>query len=253
MIQIIKNVPEWKSLLKNDLKETTIGFVPTMGALHEGHLSLVERSVLENRITVFSIFINPTQFNDKSDLQNYPKTFDKDLELLKSRNVDFIFYPGYEEIYNDNYNYKVIENNLSGKLCGKHRPGHFDGVLTVVMKLLNIIEADNAYFGEKDYQQYLLIKGMAEAFFIKTEIIPCQTIRAADGLAHSSRNEMLTPEERKIAVKFPELLKSDFPIEEIKSELNYAGFKVDYIEDMNGRRFGAVHLGRVRLIDNVKK
>ncbi len=253
MLRIINSVKDWQNNRMTDVfLGKSVGFVPTMGALHEGHLALIKRSKSENDITVVSIFVNPTQFNDPDDLRKYPNTYEIDLEKLESEKVDYLFYPEYNELYPDNYGYKVIESEFSKKLCGADRPGHFDGVLTVVMKLLNIINPDKAYFGEKDYQQYLLIKGMVETFFISTEIIPCQTVRDVDGLAQSSRNKLLTKEERKRASIFPRLLRLNAGEKEIKEELEKKGFKVDYIEKINNRRFGAVRIGKVRLIDNVE-
>ncbi|MFA5806107.1 MAG: pantoate--beta-alanine ligase [Melioribacteraceae bacterium] len=253
MTKIIKIISEWKQLKKSyELKEKKIGLVPTMGALHSGHISLIETCINENDISVVSIFVNPTQFNDPKDLERYPRTFENDLKLLRDLNVDYLFCPDYSEIYTDNFKYKVCENDLSQILCGKFRPGHFEGVLTVVMKLLNIIRPDKAYFGEKDYQQYLLIDGMCKSFFLDVEIVPCPIIREADGLALSSRNALLTSDEKFFAQNFPWLLKSEKSCEMIKSELDELGFKVDYIEEIGNRRFGAVHVGKVRLIDNVK-
>lgn len=251
MTKVIKQIKEWKEV-RNSLQDKTIGFVATMGALHEGHLSLIRKSKEENDITVVSIFVNPTQFNDKNDLENYPVTFESDLRKLENEKVDYLFYPDYKEIYNDDFKYEINEKELSKKLCGAYRPGHFTGVLTVVMKLLNIIKPNKAYFGEKDYQQYLLIKGMAEAFFIDCQIIPLPLIREKDGLAMSSRNKLLTEDERKLAPKFYQRLSSNNSIDQIKEKLTNDGFKVEYIEEIDGRRFGAVHLGKVRLIDNVK-
>ncbi|MCX7797825.1 MAG: pantoate--beta-alanine ligase [Melioribacter sp.] len=253
MTKVIKKISEWKKIRNSDeFNNKKVGFVPTMGALHKGHASLIERCVKENDINVVSIFVNPTQFNDPNDLKNYPRTFDDDLKLLESHNVDYLFYPEYEEVYFDNYRYKIVENQYSKILCGAFRPGHFEGVLTVVMKLFNIIKPHRAYFGEKDYQQLKLIEGMCKAFFMDIEIIPCPTIRDYDGLALSSRNLLLTQEERKLAAKFAELLKSNKKPEDIKDELEKLGFKVDYVEEFEGRRFGAVHIGKVRLIDNVE-
>lgn len=253
MTKVIKNISEWKKIRNSEeLKDKTLGFVPTMGALHKGHASLIEKCLQENDVSVVSIFVNPTQFNDPNDLRNYPRTFDNDFKLLEEINVDYLFYPEYEEIYNDNYRYKVVETDFSKKLCGAFRPGHFEGVLTVVLKLFNIVKPHKAYFGEKDYQQLKLIEGMCKAFFMDIEIIPCPIVRDEDGLALSSRNLLLTDEERKIAVNFPELLKSKKSVDQIKEELEKLGFKVDYIEDLGGRRFGAVHIGKVRLIDNVE-
>ncbi|MHB8906234.1 MAG: pantoate--beta-alanine ligase [Melioribacteraceae bacterium] len=253
MTKIIKSISEWKQLKKSyPFKEKKIGFVPTMGALHRGHSELIKRCIYENDISVVSIFINPTQFNNPKDLQNYPRTFENDLQMLEKFKVDFLFYPDYNEIYEDNFKYRVVESELSKILCGTYRPGHFEGVLTVVLKLLNIIQPDRAYFGEKDYHQYKLIDGMCRAFFLNVEIIPCPTVREDDGLAMSSRNLLLKSEERAHAVNFPKLLQSNKSPQQIKEELENLGFKVDYIEEIEGRRFGAVHLGKVRLIDNVK-
>ncbi|NQV15792.1 pantoate--beta-alanine ligase [bacterium] len=251
-MQIIKTVEQWRSWRSgNTHASKSIGFVPTMGALHKGHLSLVERSVKENQINVVSIFLNPTQFNNQSDLQAYPESFETDVAQLERTGVDQLLAPDFNEIYPDNYQYKVIETSLSKQLCGKHRPGHFDGVLSVVLRLLNLVQPDRAYFGEKDYQQYQLVKGMAEAFLLETEIVSCSTVREADGLAFSSRNFRLTPGDRELAPKFYEILSSRLDLEKAVSELVASGFKVDYVEDFKNRRFGAVYLGEVRLIDNV--
>lgn len=253
MLKLVNTVENWKSIQSLLSKENkSVGFVPTMGALHRGHESLIEKSSSENDITVVSIFVNSTQFNKPSDLINYPKNIEADTEILNKLKADFLFYPWHKEIYPDNYNYKIVENNLSKILCGKFRPGHFEGVLTVVMKLLNIIKPDRAYFGEKDFQQYLLIREMCKSFFIDVEIIACPTQRDFDGLALSSRNLLLSQEERILAKIFPSLLRSKKCTNEIKYELERLGIKVDYIEDFEGRRFGAVNIGSVRLIDNVQ-
>ena len=253
MLNFVESISEWQGLrYSNIFLNKSIGFVPTMGALHEGHLSLVEKSKRENDITVVSIFVNPTQFNDKADLEKYPITFDEDINNLEKLQVDYLLFPAYEEIYPDKYRYKISEKMLSTILCGKYREDHFDGVLTVVMKLLNIVDADKAYFGEKDYQQFLLIKGMTLAFFLKTKIVPMPIVREKDGLALSSRNKRLSKNDRKFAPQFYQFLKSNLSKEEIINELNSRGFKVEYIEEMGNRRFGAVYLGKVRLIDNVK-
>ena len=230
-----------------------IGFVPTMGALHKGHISLINKSIAENNITVVSIFVNPTQFNDPEDLKKYPGNTDNDIRILEPLNVDYLFAPEHNLLYNDNYLYRINETIFSKELCGAQREGHFEGVLTVVMKLLNIVNPHRAYFGEKDFQQYKLIKGMAEAFFMNVEIVPSPAIRENDGLALSSRNLLLSVENRKKAAKFPELLMSGQSDKEVNSQLEKEGFKVDYIKTLNGRRFGAVILGKIRLIDNVKK
>ncbi len=236
---------------KSSLLGKTLGFVPTMGALHDGHLSLMQRSQQENDFTAVSIFVNPTQFNDPSDLTHYPRTPREDLALIESMGVSFLISPEITDLYADQYRYQVSEKVESQVLCGAHRPGHFDGVLTVVLKLLNLTQATRAYFGEKDFQQLRLIQGMAEAFFIPTQIIPCPTLREADGLAMSSRNRRLTPEHRQKAALFPKVLKNSASPQEAIDELKNQGFEVDYIEERFGRRLGAVRLGAVRLIDNV--
>ena len=165
----------------------TLGFVPTMGALHEGHLSLVRRSREENDLTLVSIFVNPTQFDDPADLAKYPRTLETDLATLETEGADFVFRPREPDLYADNYRYRVTESGLSTVMEGAYRPGHFDGVLTVVFKLLQIISAERAYFGEKDWQQLTLVRGMVEAFFLSTTIVACATVRETDGLAVSSR------------------------------------------------------------------
>ena len=251
-MKIFSNLGEMKHELSH-CKDREIGFVPTMGALHKGHISLIKKSIAENDITVVSIFVNATQFNDPEDLKKYPNNLDNDISILEPLNVNYLFAPEHNLLYNDNYLYRIIETNFSKELCGAQREGHFEGVLTVVMKLLNIVNPLRAYFGEKDFQQYKLIKGMVEAFHMNVEIIPSPTIRENDGLALSSRNLLLSGENRKKAAKFPELLMSGQSDKEVNSQLEEEGFKVDYIKTLNGRRFGAVILGKVRLIDNVKK
>lgn len=248
---IFRTIQSWKEV-RQTLHGISLGFVPTMGALHEGHLSLIRRSQSENQKTVVSIFVNPTQFNNPNDFSSYPRTESEDIEILKHAGVDFIFLPDPSEVYRDGYQFRVQETELSQKLCGKFRPGHFDGVLTVVLKLLNLAQATSAYFGEKDFQQYLLIKNMAETFFLSTKIVGLPTIREEDGLAMSSRNRLLTKEEREKAALLPELLDSKLRAETIAQKLKEVGFRVDYVEDHDGRRFGAIHIGKVRLIDNVE-
>ncbi|MGZ3689254.1 MAG: pantoate--beta-alanine ligase, partial [Bdellovibrionota bacterium] len=197
MPRIFESVAEWKKF-RPELSGG-LGFVPTMGALHEGHLSLCERSREENAGTLVSLFVNPTQFNDPRDLERYPRTLEADLEKLTRAGVDYVLCPSSSELYPDDYRFRVSESEKSVLLCGAHRPGHFDGVLTVVLKLLNLAGADAAYFGEKDFQQLTLIREMTEALFHPTRIVGCPTVREADGLAMSSRNRLLSPEARKLA------------------------------------------------------
>lgn len=253
MTKVIRSIKQFKKIRTSNLFDgKSVGFVPTMGALHDGHIALIKKSLLQNDITVVSIFVNPTQFNNVEDLKKYPDTFKQDLKLLNKFKVDYLLNPSYEDIYPDNYNYKVSENNFSKILCGKFRPGHFDGVLTIVLKLFNILKANRAYFGEKDYQQLKLVEGMTKAFFIDTKIVAVSTVRNKDGLALSSRNLRLSEDERQKAKLFPQTLKSGLSINRIKNILKQNGFKVEYVEKLNNRIFGAVYLGKVRLIDNVK-
>lgn len=252
-MKIISRIQDWKVLRERpEFHGRKVGFVPTMGALHDGHLSLFKRSLSENDLTIASIFVNPTQFNNPSDLQNYPRPFESDVQMLQQLGVQYLFSPCYEEMYPDNFAFKLVENQISPELCGKFRPGHFDGVLTVVMKLFNLVKPDRAYFGEKDFQQLMLIKEMVKAFFIPVEVVNCPTVREESGLAMSSRNTRLSVDDKQRACQFARLLRSEQSLEEIKKKLDSEGFTVDYIEEKWGRRFGAVHVGAVRLIDNVK-
>ena len=251
MIQFA-TISQWRQYKNNSgMAGKTIGFVPTMGALHSGHLSLIKKSKKENDVTMVSIFVNKPQFNDKSDYVDYPQDTEKDVQLLETLYTDFLLIPEYKELYSDDYRFKVTENSFSKLMEGKHRPGHFDGVLTVVMKLLVGIAPSKSYFGEKDYQQYLLIKKMTKTFFIDTEIIPCNTVRESSGLACSSRNNILSPKDRARASEFYHILSKNISKKEMQTQLENSGFTVDYIKNLNNRRLGAVVLNNVRLIDNV--
>ena len=250
--KIVKEVKDWKlhlSVLR--AKGESLGFVPTMGALHEGHLSLIQRSLRENDWTVVSVFVNPTQFNEEEDFKNYPIQREKDLEYLKSHKVPFLFLPDVSKIYEEGFVFQVQEKDLSRKLCGTHRKGHFEGVLTVVLKLLNIMQPDRAYFGEKDYQQCLLIQNMVKAFFLDVQIILCPTVREKNGLAMSSRNLRLTKEEKEQASFFYKILQLKEKLSFVQKRLEEKGFEVEYVEEREGRRFGAVKIRNIRLIDNV--
>ena len=228
-----------------------IGFVPTMGALHEGHASLLKKAREENQLIILSVFVNPTQFNNPNDLTGYPKTFEHDLSMARKEKVDVLFFPKYEDIYADNYRFKLTENEFSKKLCGAHRPGHFDGVLTVVLKLLMLTKANKAYFGEKDYQQLKLVQDMAKALFVETKIIGCPTFREHSGLAMSSRNLRLSPQALEKASLIYKTIKNNSANEAFE-KLKSAGFDVDYVEEHFGRRFVAASLEGIRLIDNVE-
>jgi len=248
-LKVFTDIAEWGVF--RDSLDASVGFVPTMGALHEGHLSLIQSSQRDNEITVVSIFVNPTQFNRAADLEHYPRSIEADLAILQTRGVDAVFMPDKASLYPDDYAYRVTESEFSQHLCGAYRPGHFDGVLTVVMKLFNITRPKRAYFGEKDYQQLQLVRGMVNAFFLPLIVVACPTVREADGLAMSSRNARLDVQQRAMAPGLFRALQSAGSAEQARAQLEELGFGVDYVEDLDGRRFGAVHMGDVRLIDNV--
>ena len=252
-MQVSRSLEEWRDARASITG--AIGFVPTMGALHDGHASLLRRSLRENDCTVASIYVNPAQFDDADDLAAYPRLLDADLKLCGTLGVHQVLIPGRDEIYADGYRYQVEESELSRELCGAHRPGHFTGVLTVVMKLLNLVKPKRAYFGEKDFQQCLLIRGMVSAFFMDVDIVACATVREDDGLAMSSRNALLTDEGRQLASRLNRVLRSAGADATVAEELESLGFAVDYVVSRFGRRFAAVSVpGRhsaVRLIDNV--
>ncbi len=249
-LQVFNSIEKFKRFRKKIT--TSVGFVPTMGALHAGHASLLKQAAAENEFAVLSIYINPTQFNNPTDLEKYPKTLDADLKLAAACGIHAVMLPDYSEIYADQYKYKVSENEFSKILCGAHRPGHFDGVLTIVMKLLNIVQADRAYFGKKDYQQYKLIQDMAQSFFMDTKIIGLETLREESGLAMSSRNTRLSADGLKKAALIYKFLKSEKTATDVKNKLILNGFDVDYVEDIFNRRFVAATLEGIRLIDNDK-
>ncbi len=256
----------------------TLGFVPTMGALHEGHLELMRRAKQENDLLVVSIFVNPIQFNNQEDLKKYPRTLETDMEMLESVNCDLLFFPSVEEMYpeaiNDNYDFGKLANVMEGAA----RPGHFNGVAIVVRKLFEIIEPQKAYFGEKDYQQLAIIQKLVKMIPLSVEIIPCQIVRENDGLAMSSRNMRLSENERFAAPFIFQTLQKAVKLnavlspEELKNWVltkfsTQPEFKIDYVEiaedqqlqavthwnDANGVLiFIAVFLGNVRLIDNMR-
>ena len=255
-----------------------VGLVPTMGNLHDGHLALVTAADDECHTTVASIFVNPLQFGAGEDFEDYPRTFDADAAQLESHGVDILFAPGVDEVYPDGRADSVVVSvpALSGLLCGADRPGHFDGVATVVAKLLNMVAPDRAYFGEKDWQQLVLIRTMARALDMPVDIVGVPTVRAADGLALSSRNQYLSREERRVAAQLHRTLidireavasgKRDFGDLENqgRSALATAGFDVDYVAVRDAETLGepgnegrplrilaAARLGRARLIDNL--
>jgi pantoate--beta-alanine ligase len=221
-----------------------------MGALHRGHASLAERCRRENEIVVVSIFVNPSQFNDPNDLERYPRTLGSDLALLDGLGVDEVFAPAASEMYPYGYRFRVEADGVK-VMEGAHRPGFLEGVMTVVLKLLNIVRADRAYFGEKDYQQLETISGMVKEFFISTEIVLCPTVREGSGLAESSRNALLSAAARDKAAFLYRALTAAASSNEARSMLEAEGLAVEYVEEHWGRRFAAAFLDGVRLIDNV--
>lgn len=197
---VVQKIQEMKEIAKKLKKEgKSIGFVPTMGYLHEGHLSLVRLSKQQNDITIMSIFVNPIQFGPNEDYDRYPRDFERDKSLAEKEGVDYIFYPSVEEMYPEDFKTVVSVKKITEIMCGKSRPGHFDGVATVVLKLFNIVNPDRAYFGQKDAQQLAVIKQMVKDLNLDVEIVPCPIVREQDGLAMSSRNVYLSEEERKSA------------------------------------------------------
>jgi pantoate--beta-alanine ligase len=199
-MRVITTIEEMqKTILLAKKEGHSIGYVPTMGFLHEGHLTLMEKAREENDIVVISIFVNPLQFGPTEDLSSYPRDFTRDKELAQQKKVDYIFYPSVEEMYPRPSSVTVAVNDRTDVLCGKSRPGHFDGVATVLTKLFHIIQPERAYFGTKDAQQVAVVEGLVNDFHFPIEIIPVETVREKDGLAKSSRNVNLLPEEREQA------------------------------------------------------
>ncbi|MBT8318304.1 MAG: pantoate--beta-alanine ligase [Lutibacter sp.] len=271
----IKSVQQKINSLK---KGASIGFVPTMGALHKGHLSLIKQAKKENDIVVVSIFVNPTQFNKQEDLINYPKTIDTDLSLLKSVYCDLVFTPTAEEIYSNNIKSQVFDfDGLEHQMEGKFRDGHFNGVGTIVKRLFEIVTPHKAYFGEKDFQQLQIIRKLVQKHHIPVKIIGCDIFRENDGLAMSSRNSRLTEEYRnaspfiyqtlkKAKIKFGTISAHDV-VQWVENEFkNQPLLELEYFEiadeatlqsiknkepKQKYRAFIAVFAGKIRLIDNI--
>ncbi|WP_204253420.1 pantoate--beta-alanine ligase [Mammaliicoccus sciuri] len=201
MTQVVERIKDMNSIVSQFKSQgKIIGLVPTMGALHDGHLKMMKQSIEENDVTAVSIFVNPLQFGPNEDFDDYPRPFESDLEKLKQIGVDYVFHPTVEEMYPGELEMTITVGRLAQVLEGKKRPGHFDGVVTVVNKLFNIIQPTHAYFGKKDAQQLAIIEKMVEDFNHSVQIVPIDMVREADGLAKSSRNIYLTEEERKEAV-----------------------------------------------------
>ena len=252
MLNIVTKIDDWQAIRKQ-LQNKSIGLVHTMGNLHDGHMSLCQRSKKENDITIAVIFVNAKQFNQQSDFDLYPRTLEADKDLLQKYEIDYLLLFADESVYPDEYQIRIVESDLSLQLEGEFRPSHFTGMLTIVLKFLHLVQPTRAYYGEKDFQQLLLIKKMAQSLFLPYEIVACETVRDVDQLALSSRNNRLTPEQRERAAHFPRLLQSNAELTDIAEQLTALGFKVDYVIDRWQRRLGAVWLDDVRLIDNINR
>lgn len=275
-MRTVSSIQELRASL-NEVRPQTIGFVPTMGYLHEGHLSLVDKAKETADVVVMSIFVNPLQFGPNEDLANYPRDIERDSRLAKSRGVDILFFPPVEEMYPPGSKTNVSVQDITESMCGASRPGHFDGVTTVVAKLFNIIQPDYAFFGMKDAQQVAVVMQMVRDLNMPIEVVPCPIVREADGLALSSRNVYLSPEERKQALVLSRALRQAqsmvglgernvetlrTAIEKVIQESSLAS--IDYIEirsypglmpleELHGDCIVAlaVRFGSTRLIDNI--
>ncbi len=279
-MQIVKTKLELKTALKAlRAGHKTVGFVPTMGFLHEGHLSLVRRAKSENDVVVVSIFVNPTQFGPNEDFESYPRDLEKDSKLVEGEGCDIVFAPEPEEMYPKPYmTYVDVYGDLTNKLCGASRPGHFKGVATVVTKLFNLVRPTRAYFGQKDAQQVAVIEQMVADLDMNLEIVPCPIVREADGLALSSRNTYLTESDRKDALVLSQSLlwaKEAIESGERNAAVLLKGIRdriegvpateIDYIQIVDARTLDsvetlkgtilialAVKVGKPRLIDNMR-
>lgn len=277
-MKVYRTIPDLRECV-NDLNKQgkRIGLVPTMGFLHEGHLSLIDRIKSHCDYVIVSIFVNPTQFGPGEDLEKYPRDFARDERLLKECGADAIFYPATEEVYPDGYRTSVHVLELGKVLCGRSRPTHFDGMTTIVAKLFMMTKCDVAAFGQKDYQQALIIRRMADDLNFDVEILVCPIVREKDGLALSSRNTYLTPEERKKAICLFEALEKARRLYEfgedhtarlrdemVQSILTVPDVRIDYIEVVDAETLeplakvdrrtllaGAIWIGKTRLIDNI--
>ena len=277
-MELLQTIKELQAAILNAKSSgKSVGFVPTMGALHQGHLSLVENSVSSCGFTVVSIFVNPTQFNNPEDLKKYPRTLENDLKLLEPLDVDIIFNPSVEEMYPEVDERIFSFGALEMVMEGAFRPGHFNGVAQVVSKLFDMVTPDKAFFGEKDFQQLAIVKAMVREYNYPVEIVPCPTVREEDGLAMSSRNARLEPNKRASSVKISEaLFKSkhlckSMTVNEVKDwVINNVNddpeLKVEYFDivdainlqsvsswDVDSEVVGciAVFAGKIRLIDNI--
>lgn len=277
-MKIVKTIAELNAAKLAFGENKSVGLVPTMGALHNGHASLVKRSVKENDFTIVSVFVNPTQFNDKNDLKNYPRTLEADCALLESLGADIVFAPSVEEIYPEEDTRVFDFSPLDKVMEGKYRPGHFNGVAQIVSKLFDLVEPTRAYFGEKDFQQLAIIRELVHQYDYRIDIIPCPIVREADGLALSSRNALLSEEERQHALMISKTLfmSRDYAethsvaetLKFVEENINNEGYlRLEYFEIVDGDTLQpiknwndtdyavgciTVFCGKVRLIDNIK-
>ena len=269
-MKIILHKNRLKKLIQNEKK---IGFVPTMGSIHAGHLSLIKRSTNECDKTIVSIFVNKGQFNKKEDYKSYPRVIKKDISMIKKLKIDYLFLPTNKQIYPNGSNKKIKIIPFAKQLCGKNRPGHFESVVDVVDRFLKIIKPNNIYLGQKDFQQLKIIKEYIKKKKIKTKVIECKTIRDKNGIAYSSRNSLLSNKEKDVASQVYKLLLKNkkyligkkIKIYELRKNIAKLGVKnIDYIkilnidnfsnlrvENKNLRIFIAYYLGKIRLIDNI--
>jgi len=277
-MDVLKTVGEVRNAVSTLRSEgKTIGFVPTMGALHEGHLSLVRQCLADNDICIVSVFVNPTQFNNKEDLVKYPRTLDRDVQYLAKEGVNIVFAPAEKEIYPEPDTRQFDFGQIDKVMEGAHRPGHFNGVAQVVSRLFDIVEPDKAYFGEKDFQQLAVIRAMVKQLELNVQIVPMPIVREESGLAMSSRNERLTARQREIAVAISKTLSEskewmcDCTVAEVVKNVTdtlnaYDELQVEYYEIVDGNSLQsvddwndsdyivgciAVFCGEVRLIDNI--
>jgi pantoate--beta-alanine ligase len=277
MVPVITVQEARKQLKSLWQEEGSLGFIPTMGALHEGHMSLIRRSINENQFTAVSIFVNPTQFNEKHDFDHYPRNLETDLEVMTSFPIDLVFAPGASEIYPEADTRVFDFGGLDKTMEGQHRPGHFNGVAQVVRKLFDIIRPDRVYFGEKDFQQLVIVRALVRQLDIPVEIIGCPIIREADGLAMSSRNKLLTPEQRIAATGVSKALfrardlAGTLPVDKLQEKIihmlnKHPLVEVEYFKIVDGENLQqvsdwsetgskigciAAQIGEVRLIDNI--
>jgi pantoate--beta-alanine ligase len=277
-MQIVTSISEMMKVSQDWDNKKKVGFVPTMGALHEGHLSLVKESNELCDITVVSIYVNPSQFGPNEDLDKYPKVFEQDKNLLNQYNVDYIFLPTSNEMYPDGYNTWVNVEELTDVLCGGKRPGHFRGVCTIVLKLVNLVRPHFMFMGEKDFQQVAVLETMLRDLHVTTKIVRCKIVRDHDGLALSSRNMYLSKDERQLAPTIYNSLNkavAEFDTGKLKTLhdfqdfieniLDLSRFKIDYIDIVDSgnlkrqkivkkgnRLLVAIFLGTTRLIDNIE-